>query len=563
MNLSKYWYIISMRSFILFFLIVTPVLLRASNLDSLLSELDQTLKERNYYVENKKKHISFIHDDLSKGHLTEIERYDIQRCLFLEYKTFIADSALHYADENLKIAIVLNNQDLICRAKLDKVNVLIASGLFVEAMSILKQLSSLSLKSEIRIDYYVAFENLYLFQAEYSMTDSYETEYLAKVKLYRDSILALTPSYSYQHIIVKAPKLIDEGKFNEAIGLLKNNLLQIKPDTRDFAVATSILAFAYHQINNPIAEIEARINSAKADIKGAVKENYSLCALAQLLFEKGDLERANRYIKLSLEDASIFSTRLRSLQISKLLPIIDYAYQEEEGRHQSYLKMLTIGVSLLSLFLLMTVFYIVFQMRRLSKTRKRIIEVNLELNRLNSELEQMNISQTISNDHLVDVNRHLTEANHVKEEYLGRFLSLNSYYISRLDDYRKILNRLAADGKLKELYRMLKSDTYFHQELKNFYHDFDVSFLKIYPHFVSEFNLLLPKEEQIYPKKDELLTTELRIFALIRLGINDSARIAEFLRCSITTIYTYRSKLKKKSLCKEEFESKVMAITSF
>ena len=191
-------------------------------------------------------------------------------------------------------------------------------------------------------------------------------------------------------------------------------------------------------------------------------------------------------------------------------------------------------------------------MKKLSYARKKVVAANSQLSILNSELKKLNKSQYEANERLLHTNQTLTEANHIKEEYLGK-----------MEEYRRILNKQAAAGKLEELYRTLKSDRFINQELKEFYHNFDVSFLKIFPNFVEEFNRLLPVEEQLHPKNEELLVTELRIFALIRLGITDSARIAEFLRYSITTIYTYRSKLKNKSLCKEDFEERVMKITSF
>lgn len=550
-----------MKYFITFLFLLLSLVLKAVNVDSLLYMLDQTLAERKQYIRNRQNRIILLQDNLSKQY-QEKARYEIQRSLYLEYKTFIADSALYYADDNLKIASDLDDVNLIHRALLDKASILISSGLFLESSDLLKKISVPSLNREMLIDYYVAYENLYLFQAEYAMNQEYMNDYLLQVSSYRDSILSLVPSYSYQYVIVKAPQLLEQWKREEATQLLKGYLQLLKPDTREYAVVASILAFAYHLEEQKDEEIEARIKSAIADVQSAVKENYSLCALAELLYERGDIERANRYIKLSLADAYTFSTRLRSLQSAKMLPIIDRAYEEEKAKQQSRLIWLIMGVSILSLFLLMTIYYVIKQMKKLSKTRRKVLEANKELNRLNSELKQLNKNQTLFNERLLLTNRHLCEANHIKEEYLGRFLSLNSYYIGKLEDYRKTLNRMAANGKLDDLYKMLKSDSYTHAELRDFYHNFDISFLKIYPNFVSEFNKLLPEGEGIYPKNDELLTTELRIFALIRLGISDSARIAEFLRCSITTIYTYRSKLKKKSICKEDFESKLMEISS-
>ena len=191
--------------------------------------------------------------------------------------------------------------------------------------------------------------------------------------------------------------------------------------------------------------------------------------------------------------------------------------------------------------------------------KRQVVAANSQLSILNSELKKLNKSQHEANERLLHTNQTLTEANHIKEEYLGRFLSLSSSYISKMEEYRRILNKQAAAGKLEELYRTLKSDRFINQELKEFYHNFDVSFLKIFPNFVEEFNALLV--EPMQPKQGELLNTELRIFALIRLGITDSTKIAQFLRYSVTTIYNYRTRVRNKALGeRDEFEAKVMKI---
>ena len=507
----------------------------ASAIDSLLSVLDKTIVMRRQYEEEKERYISLIKDELKQGRLTDMERYLIQNRLFAEYNSYISDSALHYINENILIATRLNNRQWINSSILNKVHILNTSGLFVEAMELLKSLPRNTLEGENIVDYYVCFENLYLYQAEYATDRNYVNNYLRIANLYRDSIISLVPEDTYRYVVVHAPQLIDQGKSQEAICLLKNFLPRLKSNTREYAVATSILAFAYHVVGNKQKEMEARISSAIADIRAVVKENYSLCALAELLYGMGDLERANHYIKISMEDANYYTTRLRSSQNSKMLPLIDRAYQQEKEIQQQRQRMFITGICILSVFLLLTVLCVLWQMKKLSYARKKVVAANSQLSIFN----------------------------HIKEEYLGRFLSLSSSYISKMEEYRRILNKQAAAGKLEELYRTLKSDRFINQELKEFYHNFDVSFLKIFPNFVEEFNRLLPVEEQLHPKNEELLVTELRIFALIRLGITDSARIAEFLRYSITTIYTYRSKLKNKSLCKEDFEERVMKITSF
>ena len=474
----------------------------ASAIDSLLSVLDKTIVMRRQYEEEKERYISLIKDELKQGRLTDMERYLIQNRLFAEYNSYISDSALHYINENILIATRLNNRQWINSSILNKVHILNTSGLFVEAMELLKSLPRNTLEGENIVDYYVCFENLYLYQAEYATDRNYVNNYLRIANLYRDSIISLVPEDTYRYVVVHAPQLIDQGKSQEAICLLKNFLPRLKSNTREYAVATSILAFAYHVVGNKQKEMEARISSAIADIRAVVKENYSLCALAELLYGMGDLERANHYIKISMEDANYYTTRLRSSQNSKMLPLIDRAYQQEKEIQQQRQRMFITGICILSVFLLLTVLCVLWQMKKLSYARKKVVAANSQLSILNSELKKLNNSQHEANERLLHTNQTLTEANHIKEEYLGRFLSLSSSYISKMEEYRRILNKQAAAGKLEELYRTLKSDRFINQELKEFYHNFDVSFLKIFPNFVEEFNRLLPVEEQLHPKNE-------------------------------------------------------------
>lgn len=388
------------------------------------------------------------------------------------------------------------------------------------------------------------------------MDDEYQIEYLNNLYTYRDSVLQMVEEGSYQYVIAYTPELLQQGRGEEAIEMLEAYQQKLSPDTRDYAVVTSILAFIYQSTGQREKQKEYLIKSAIADIRGVVKENNSLRALAELLYEEGQLQRADVYMKRSMEDANFYNARLRNVQASRMLPVIDHAYQVEKQKHQQVLQIFLVVTSLLTLFLACAVWYVIRQVKKLARARQDLLAMNEELKLLNERLIEVNQRQH-------ETNNSLTEANHIKEEYVGRFMGLCSTYIDKLEGYRRMLNKQAASGKVEELYKTLKSSRFIDEELKEFYQNFDNSFLSIFPDFVKRFNELLPEEERIIPKQDERLTTELRIFALIRLGITDSAKIAGFLRYSITTIYTYRSKLKNRSLCRDNFEEEVMKIGSF
>jgi hypothetical protein len=373
---------------------------------------------------------------------------------------------------------------------------------------------------------------------------------------YRDSVLRIVPKGTYRYVIIKGPVLVDRNRQKDAEELLNNFILKLSSNTREYAIVTSILAFVYQLDNQPEMQKISLAKSAIADIKGVVKENNSLRALAELLYREGDVERANNYMKKSMADASLYNARLRNVQASKMLPMIDYSYQLEKEMQHKKLQIFLGVISLLSVFLIFTIGYIFRQMKKLAKARLEVVCANNELKKLNTDLLEANRLQKQMNDSL-------TETSRIKEEYIGRFLGLCSAYIDKLETYRRMLNKKAASGKVEELYKTLKSTQFIDDELKEFYLNFDNSFLSIFPDFVECFNSLLPESEAIVPKQGERLTTEMRIFALIRLGITDSAKIASFLRYSITTIYTYRSKLKNKSLYRDDFEERVIKIGSF
>ncbi len=249
--------------------------------------------------------------------------------------------------------------------------------------------------------------------------------------------------------------------------------------------------------------------------------------------------------------------RLRSYEVSEIFPIIDSSYKARLINQRNKLQYSLLGVSVLALFLILAVFYIYKQIKRVSIIKQTLHLTNNELNTLNAELKE-------SMNKLNRLNVELKEANRVKETYIGHFLDLCSSYINKLEAYQVSLNKKAREKKMEELYAMLKSRKMIDDELEELIERFDNVFLQIYPHFVEDFNKLLVAEERIVLGPNELLNTELRIFALIRLGIKDSSRIASFLHYSPNTIYNYRTRMRNKSAVpRDEFEEKVMDIGVF
>ncbi|PXV63025.1 hypothetical protein CLV62_11666 [Dysgonomonas alginatilytica] len=499
----------------------------------------------------KEQKILEIKKMLETPDISETQRYDINVRLYDQYKTYISDSAIHFAKENLQIAYKLDDASSINKSKLSLASLYTIAGMYIESMDLLKSIDRKKIPEQLLLNYYDTYKLLY---SSYSSNNLYTNIYHEKSNLYRDSLLNVLDTASNHYKIVYSEKLLDQNKLEESKQILQNLLDKSESEDHERAVLAYAIANVYKKESNLEQQRVYYTISAICDIKNAIKENASLQALAIVLYETGDIENAYRCIKSSMEDAMFCNARLRTFEISKIFPIIDTAYQERVTKQKEELQFFLILVSVLSLFLIVAVIYVYLQMKRVARIRKELYITNVKLNELNTDLQENNIQ-------LNNLNIELSEANRIKETYIGHFLDLCSMYISKLEKYQNTLNKKAVEKKLDELYKMLKSHDMIDNELKELYDNFDNIFLHLYPNFVEDFNSLLLEEERFVLKPNELLNTELRIFALVRLGIVDSSKIASFLHYSANTIYNYRTRVRNKAAVpRDEFESLVTKI---
>ena len=344
------------------------------------------------------------------------------------------------------------------------------------------------------------------------------------------------------------------GDADTAATVLKSCLNEYRSGTRDYSIMASNLAYIY-KIAGAVDDYKRYlVLSAISDVKGAVKENMSFREVATVMFEEGDVERANRYLKKSIADANFYSAMMRNAQSSKILPVIDDAYAQLQNRLASRLRLLVMATTVLAVVLVIFILLILKQFRGLR-------HANAEINAANAELSVISERLRAANSELEERNYELRDFNRTKEQYAGLFMEYCSSAISALQHYQQTLRVLATQGANRAaLMKKLESTEAADLLLKNFYVSFDEAILNIYPQFVDKFNALLQPEERIVLKTGELLNTELRLFALIRIGIDDSAKIAGFLRCSISTVYTYRSKMRRRAINPESFEDDVRNI---
>ena len=534
--------------------IVFPGLLCAKDnksTDALLREIDGLVKNRRTYGVEKETRITDLKRLLTEAASDE-QRYGFCGRLFDEYRAYNLDSSFVYAQRKEELAHRLNKQDYLDDSAMNMAEVMGTTGMYKEALELLGKIDKKTLPDYLYGYYYHLYRTIYGLMGDYAVTEKAKKEYYRMTDLYRDSLLQVNASDSLGHALVMADKCIVHARYDEAIDMLMEYYRKPFLDDHAQAMIAYTISEGYRLKGDKQGQKHYLALSAIADLKSAVKEYVSLRKLASLVYEEGDIDRAYNYLKCSLEDATLCNARLRTLEISQVFPIIDKAYQLKTERQQREMKISLICISLLSVFLLAAIFFVYKQMKKVAAARREVVDTNTLLQELNEELHD-------SNSQLKEMNHTLSEANYIKEEYIGRYMDQCSTYLDKMDFYRRSLNKIAAAGRVEELYKAIKSSQFLDEELKEFYANFDVTFLQLFPNFVDEFNALLT--EPMQPKPGELLNTELRIFALIRLGITDSTKIAQFLRYSVTTIYNYRTRVRNKALGeRDEFETKVMQI---
>lgn len=528
-----------------------------SSVDSLLTVLDETIVNYRTYMDAREEHLNDLKSLKLNGEQSAEQLYLMNNRIFNGYRSYNIDSAIVYLYKNLQLAENEKRTDWEAETNLNLSYVFSASGLYKEAMDVIEKVDFRQIPASLKVAYYSSLELLYSELANNTRLNIIAVNYRAKAIQYRDSIIRYIDRESETYQLYVEQSKFETRQFEACIGINKQLLEKAKPGTPEYAMLSYRIARCYQTLDD-IPEYKKWLAiSATSDIKAAVKDNASLNLLASQLYREDDIDRAYNYVKFALADANFFNARLRLVQVSNILPLINEAFQNKSDKQQARLRALLVVISLLVVFLIGALSYIYIQMRHLSVTRDELKKVNQQLITLNTQLSGVNRQ-------MKELNNELTETNQIKEQYIGLFLSICSSYIDKLENFRRTTYKMLTSGKTKELLETTKSGQLVEEELNEFYENFDNTFLHIFPNFVDSINELLNPDDRIVLKKGELLNTELRIFALIRLGISDSSKIAALLRYSVNTIYNYRVKMRNRAqINRDEFENRVMKIGAF
>lgn len=537
----------------------------------LLHSLDSLLEQQDLFVRVKEERIQQLKMQYSRVKDVK-ELYAMNRMIYLEYRVYDADSALHYINKNIQLAQQTNNRTWEVVSLLEQSFVLTSSGLLTEALKAVSDIRPEELPQNLRSEYFGRLCTLYSRLRDYSSENFQLSEYYNDLqKAFRDSVYLTATPDELRYWNCRAWLYLGTPEIEPVKQAFEENKQTLSNDSRKYSIATYNLSAIYRSENNESKYLENLILSAMADIRSVNGDIGSLQEIAEYLFKHGEIDRAYNYILYCSQKAMLFHNRVRIVKMSHLQNQIYKAYQEQSRTQQKRLQASLIAVSFLFLVLIGAFLFIRKQMRRLKEANLKLdstnqkLSVNMNaLSTAHQRLEEVNMQLKDLNTQLQEVNDQLRESNYVKEEYIGYVFNICSTYISKLEEFRKNINRKLKVGQIEDVKAMTDSSATASNELKEFYQNFDTIFLHLYPDFVGDFNALLLPEERIELKEGELLNTELRIHALIRLGITDSVKIADFLHCSAQTVYNNRLRTRNKSIIpKEDFINAVKKLGKY
>ncbi len=508
--------------------------------DSLFNKVNAEIDKKKTYDAQKLARIEKLQQDLGNATNPDLNlRYATYLKLYEEYKSFNYDKAFYYAQKLQETGYLLKDPVKIDFSRIKFGFILLSSGMFKEAFDSLKIVNVKVLNDEAKKDYYFLTARTYYDLSDYDKDNYYTPIYVKRAGKYIDSGAALCKPNSFEYLYYTGLKLLKTGNIPSAVTNLKSLIGKYPLTPHQYAVTASTLSDIYIRESQPDSAIDLLIGAAIADIQTSTKETAAMNTLAQQLEKSGDIENAYSYIKQALDDATYYGARQRKIQVSAILPVIaGERINSVEGQRRIlffYASSLTVLAAIIVIFAII----IYKQLRKLRIADKIILEAN------------HNLQETINK---------LNEADKIKEEYIGYYFNLISEYINKLDKFKRSVDNKLTTKRFEDI-RILVNNINLTKEREELFINFDRAFLKIFPNFVDSYNALFSEENHVKLLPNQLLNTDLRIFALVRLGINDTEKIAHILEYSVNTIYNYKARIKAKSLIENDaFEDAIMDI---
>lgn len=495
---------------------------------SILKTLDKELEQRNRYILCRQAKIDSLRNVLSDSRIPLDSRLSTLLQLGDTYNAYNTDSAIAVYSRGVEIAGRQHLDSVAIRFKLRRLTYLPLLAFISQAENEFQTIDHRTLPKGLDEEYYDAARQMYFYIASYyaNYPEIYD-RYMALSHGAQDCLIRHLEEGSPRQILNSGEALYYRKNYAKSKSLLLMLTDQLPPEDNLYARACHLLADISKARGEHYAYLYYLALSAIADTRGATLEVSSLQELGKTIYLSGDVQHAYDYLSVALSEAVECNAPLRILQSSQVLPIIESAYKANIHKSKVWMYVIMAIMALLLMILAITLYV---------------------LKRKNSQMNRMAVR--------------LEEANSMKDVYISQFLNLCSIYMDKLTQFNKMVNRKISTGKVDDLLKITKQGKYIEEHSKEFYDVFDDAFLHIYPNFVNDVNTLLRPGEQIVLREGEKLNTDLRIIAFMRLGIEESSRIAQMLNYSVYTIYTYRNKLKNRAISRETFEDDIMKIKS-
>nr|WP_067058457.1 DUF6377 domain-containing protein [Mucilaginibacter sp. L294] len=556
---GQYKLILSCCCLLLCILIQASTAKAAANIDSLQKVLNKILDNKVTNDKAKFTEIEKIKLELKANYSSLPARYNDYQKLFDAYKSFIHDSAYVYCKKLNESAYQLKDNNKINYAKVNMGFVLISAGMFKEGLDTLSKVNTRYLNEQQKFEYLFLQARSHFDIGDFDKIDDYYYHYSAIGLKYCDSILNAHQPNTYEYLSAAGLKALRSADYKAALYPYLA-IMKLPQTYQDSAVNLSCLSYIYFVNKNNDLGMLHLMQAAIIDNVHSTKESVALTNLATRLYEQGDTKNAFLYIHNAINDATFYGARHREAQISSILPIIE---NEKINGIEKQKRSLMMYASIITLLIVVVIIFAVITSRQLKKLRiadQIIVKKNNDLNVANESLTKVNQKMDLANRSLTQTNIKLDEANMIKDEYIGNFFNIHSDYIEKIDRLKRSIEKIVKEKRYDEVQLVLnRLNTNFERE--NLSHSFDKVFLNIFPNFVEDFNTLFDADHQTHLAENQLLNNELRIFALIRLGIDENETIAKILNYSVNTIYTYKTKVKNRSFVpNDEFEDRIMCI---
>lgn len=520
----------------------SSLFISAQNIDPVLDSLDRELANKKFYLKIKYDSIKVLKNNVQKFTLNNDtgNLYDQYILLFDQYRSFKYDSAYYYLELAKSKAYLLKDPELLSKTKNKEGFVLLSSGLFKEALDTLNSIDVKVLDPETKFEHYSVLARTYYDLADYNKDQRFNIHYIRKGNVYIEKALDFVEPDSHEYWTTESLKRMKQHDWKGAEFSFRYWINNYHLPQKYYGIATSSLGYIYSQRGFNEKAIEYLAYAAIADVRNATMETVALRNLANEIYKLGYIEKANTYVGLAMDDAIFYNARHRKIEISSILPIIEQAQLKKMESQNNRLEKIVFLLAILAVIFIIFLIIIFKQLRARNASRKEMAGSYLKLQ---------------------EMNKRLSEADSIKQEYITYFIKATSGLINKMDQFQKNAIQKTVAKRYDDLINNLKQYNV-KKEREDLFLQFDKIFLKLFPTFIQEYNALFPEAQRPDIKSGELLNTELRLFALYRLGIQDSNQIAAFLELSVATIYTYKTRIKAKSDFKDNFEDKIMAIKS-